>query len=51
MNEHWWGPDPSIRPCPLCGCPIQRSSTGSVQDGLAAHMTYLHPNATERTPS
>lgn len=42
-GPHWWSDDPSVKPCPCCGCPIQRSSTGTVLDGLRAHFSYVHP--------
>lgn len=34
-----------IEPCPLCGCPIQRTITGTLADGMKVHFTYVHPKA------
>ena len=30
--------------CPLCLCPIQRTEAGTVDDGMRAHFTYVHPD-------
>lgn len=31
------------RVCPACGCHIQRTVTGAVDDGMVAHYKVVHP--------
>lgn len=47
MAQHWWVTgqrvEPGVVPCPRCGCPIQRTLTGTLRDGMRAHFDYCHP--------
>ena len=45
MRDHWWEGESGIAVCPEpgCGCPIQRTTTGTVADGMKAHYGYVHP--------
>lgn len=36
---------PGEYPCPLCLVNVQRTLTGTLQDGLDAHFHYVHPEA------
>lgn len=44
----WWQDDPNVVACELCGCPIQRTPTGTVADGLRLHVNTVHPTAVSR---
>lgn len=38
------------RPCRLCGCCVQRTPEGTVDDGMRAHLRTVHPE-TELHPA
>ena len=35
----------SQRACPECGCFIQRTPEGSIEDGMRAHFATVHPGS------
>lgn len=49
-SQHWWVTgqrvEPGVWPCPSCGCPTQRTLTGTPLDGMTAHFAYCHPGQT-----
>lgn len=39
----WYELDPTgVEICGLCGCPVQRTATGTLADGMAAHRRTVH---------
>lgn len=40
--RHWWTGLPDVIPCPLCGCPIQATTTGTLDDGMLKHTEMVH---------
>lgn len=44
IRRDWWVNDPAVVMCELdgCGCPIQRTPTGTVEDGLRLHVATVH---------
>lgn len=47
-RRDWWANDPAVAMCPIveCGCPIQRTLKGTVEDGMRLHFAYVHPGRT-----
>lgn len=45
FHPRWWVADPAVAMCPIkeCGCPIQRTYHGTVQDGMRLHFSFVHP--------
>lgn len=41
--RRWWIDDPSVVPCPRCGCPLQTPRRTPMADTLAAHYETVHP--------
>ncbi|WP_167736040.1 hypothetical protein [Nocardioides sp. 503] len=45
----WFERDPQgVEICPLCGCPVQRTASGTLADGMTAHRKVVH--ADEQVP-
>ena len=44
IRRDWWAEDEAVVMCELdgCGCPIQRTPTGTVADGMALHVAMVH---------
>lgn len=42
IRRTWWIGDPDVVPCPSCGCPLQRTPNGTLDDAKALHFATVH---------
>lgn len=41
--RRWWLNDPTVYPCPTCGCPLQAPPRRRMADAVKAHFETVHP--------